>query len=225
MKIVFVLVNPAVPENIGFSLRALNTMGFDTLRIVGDVDLTSSAIRKTAYGSHHLFDNVESFSSLEEAISDVDVSIGTTAKKRTTRNDVIESSTLKSHLISKEIGSVAVVFGSEENGLSTEEINSCHLVSTIPLATTYPSLNLAQSVLVYAYELSQLELTKEEGQGKEVEFKTMVEETEQLLSRIGIDRSPVLKQRIKDRLSLVSETDAKLILSVINKLNVNLKDD
>ena len=131
MKVVFVLVNPAVPENIGFSLRALNTMGFENLRIVGDVDLTTSAIRKTAYGSHHLFERVETFQSLEEAIADVDVSIGTTAKKRTARNDVIDSSGLQSHLVSKEIGSVAIVFGSEENGLSTEEINSCHLVFKI----------------------------------------------------------------------------------------------
>lgn len=54
------------------------------------------------------------------------------------------------------INNLAIVFGREESGLRNDELKLCDIVTSVPMKTSYPSLNLAQSVMVYAYILSQL---------------------------------------------------------------------
>ena len=226
MEIILILVEPAVPENIGFSLRAMKTMGFGKLRIVGPVDLEADGLRKTAYGSHDLLDQIEQFEDLASALQDIDLSVGTTSKQRTIRKDVIEAKDLKGFIESKgdTIGRVAIVFGSEENGLSKEDINKCNAVSTISLATDYPSLNLAQSVLIYAYELSGSNDKSRNDQDSGL-YKVMLEQSEELIDWLELDSNPVLLRRLKDRLALASETDIHLLMSVIKKLRRKMKDD
>lgn len=149
------MVNPARGENVGFAARALKTMGFSSLRIVGEPLQHSKEARKTGYGSHDLLDNVKNYPTLEASLADVELTIGTTAKQRIKRYDYHLPEQI-GEIVSKKqeiVQEVALVFGSEENGLSKEELDQCDLVSTIPLATTYPSLNLAQSMLIYAWAL------------------------------------------------------------------------
>jgi len=223
LQFTFILNEPAVPENIGFSVRALKTMGFSAMRIVNGANHTSKQTRKTAYGSHDLLESVTTFNTLEEALDDMDIVIGTTSKKRTSRDEIILARELPDFIKSKgrSIRKVGVVFGSEESGLSKEQLALCDVVSTIPLATKYPSLNLAQSVLIYAWELSGLSTKKKspdiKGEDEALQKKFIVE-LDSLFHRLEINRAPAFHQKIRDRAQFLPEKDVKLVLSVLGKI-------
>ena len=219
----FVLTEPAVPENIGFSIRALKTMGFWEMRIVKGANHHSEQTRKTAYGSHDLLEAVTTYHTLEMALADMDLIIGTTSKRRSKRDEIIPIRELPGFISckGKSVERVGIVFGSEESGLSKEQLSLCDVVSTIPLATKYPSLNLAQSVLIFAWELSPLS-SKKMPPGKPVENKTLqktfAEELNNLLVRLGTSKSPAFHQKVKDRAQFLPEMDVKLVLSLLGKI-------
>ena len=218
VRIIFILVEAAVPENIGFAIRAIKTMGFAEMRLVNCCDHLSKGTRTTAYGSHDILKKCETFGSLEEALEDIDLSIGTTAKKRNSRHDLYAADALKVLLEKKEgsLNSVGIVFGSEEHGLTKELLDICDLVSNVPIATTYPSLNLAQAVLIYAYELSsviQLETlrpTRMETEQKAIKLRAL-----ELLGKLEVPQQHSLHQRLKDRLMSAGTEDIRLMLSLI----------
>lgn len=221
MTIHFVLSHPAVPENIGFATRAINTMGFGKLRLVNPCDHLSTQARKTAYGSHDILEKALVFDTLEEALADMDISIATTAKKRLVRHDYHSPAMLTQMIQSKkEVAThVALVFGSERNGLTKAEIGQCDLVSSIPLAAPHPSLNLAQSVLIYAWELSK-QLQENLPEETEVEKTSESEQTAlkqtavQLLHDLDVPRQPSLYHRLKDRLMTANAEDTRLLLAL-----------
>ena len=160
MKIVFILVEPAVPENVGAAARAFKTMGFNDLRLVNPCDYLSVDARKLAHASNDILENASVYNTLEEALHDIDFAFATSARDRWIKLDIIDSHEMPKFIEGKgdTISNVAVVFGREESGLTNHEINLCQRVTTIPLKTKYPSLNPAQSVMVYAYILSGINL-------------------------------------------------------------------
>jgi len=87
MDILFILVEPAVPENIGSAARAMKTMGFRQLRLVHPVDPLSDPARWLAHGATDILENAEIFSSLKNALHDIDLIIGTLAKPLSVRNE------------------------------------------------------------------------------------------------------------------------------------------
>lgn len=217
----FILVNPARGENVGFAARALKTLGFGALHIVGEKLQDSVPARKTGYGAHDLLDRVSNFSTLEQALTGMDLVIGTTSRLRIKRYDPHTPSQIN-QILNKKGGMlehVALVFGSEENGLSTEELDLCDLVSTIPLAADYPSLNLAQSVLIYAWELSRTEPTAN-AETENIRLQGLLKiEIKELLAWLEIDRKPLLEQRIMDRVLLLDSNDSELLMNVLARLN------
>ena len=82
MEIVFVLVEPAVPENIGASARALKTMGFDQLRLVNTQQHLEKQARILAHGSGDILAQAQAYDSLPAALADIDLAIATSAKPR-----------------------------------------------------------------------------------------------------------------------------------------------
>ncbi|MGE0087944.1 MAG: TrmH family RNA methyltransferase [Bacteroidales bacterium] len=78
----FILVEPAVSENIGAAARALKTMGFSSLRLVKPANHLADEARWLAHASNDILENAHVFPSLKEAVKDMDWIIGTTAKKR-----------------------------------------------------------------------------------------------------------------------------------------------
>ena len=215
-----VLVNPARPENIGFICRAMKTNGFDRLFIVGkEIDLFETNARKTAYAAHDVLEKVVWFDSMKEAAGRFDMLVGTTAKSRTVRKDTLNVDKVGELLTDKgdSISSAALVFGSEESGLSAADLAYCDVVSTIPLATSYPSLNLSQAVLIYLYEASKWRKPKGKT-GKKAEkgvYLKLKLELMNLLDEVNAKRNPVFYQRIVDRLALIKDADARLILTLI----------
>ncbi|RMG66353.1 MAG: RNA methyltransferase [Calditrichaeota bacterium] len=150
----FVLVEPQHPGNIGASVRALKTMGFDRLVLVNPAPFDVPEARWMAHASEDLFDQIKVVSTLAEAVSDKHFVVGTTQRTREFHLPYFTPKQLAERLIPMaKSHQVAIVFGREATGLTNEELAHCHAISTIPAATSHPSLNLSQAVMVYAYEL------------------------------------------------------------------------
>ncbi|MBK7175466.1 MAG: tRNA/rRNA methyltransferase [Bacteroidales bacterium] len=228
MQIIFILVNPAVPANVGAAARAMKTMGFSELRLVNPCDHLSKEARMLAHASNEVLENAKVFSSLKEALTDIDFVIGTTARRRTIRNRFVLLSDIPGLISSKgkSVSQTAVVFGSEESGLSNEDANQCDILSTISMATKYPSLNLSQAVMVYAYELSVLagkKTRKAPGKPNEQSWNILKKKTEVLLDALEMPEGDLVRYKLLERMALLNEKDIYLLHSIAGKISSGLK--
>lgn len=152
----FVLVEPNHPGNVGAAARALKTMGFRNLILVNPCDHLSPEARWLAHASEDILENARVFSNLKEALVDVNFAVATTQRPRSYHFPFYTPRELGEKFIPlTQEHRVALVFGREASGLTNEEIRCCHAITTIPAAQTHPSLNLAQAVMLYSYELFQ----------------------------------------------------------------------
>lgn len=224
MQIHFILVEPAVPENVGAAARAIKTMGFTSLRLVNTKAHLDEKASWLAHASNEILDNAIEFPTLKEAIKDIDWVIGTSAKKRRVNEDYYPSHKLNDLIKAKanSIRNLAIVFGREESGLTNEDLKLCDIVTSVPMKTTYPSLNLAQSVMIYTYTLSMLSFDKKDMPGQktdQAELITLKNKTKNLLVAVGFKKDSAIYNRIMERLMILGETDVHLLLSVENKIN------
>ena len=213
MEITFILVEPAREENIGAAARAMKTMGFTSMRLVKPGEYLGERALATAHASNEILHDALVFKSLSEAIANVDFVIGSTAKHRNVREDYHLAGDLPKILTDKggSINTVAVVFGREESGLTNEELALCHLLTTIPMRSKYPSLNLGQAVMVYAYELSKVNFSyskRVERPVTEGEFSIVRKRLSQILSDINLDSG--IQTRVLERFSLLGKADISL---------------
>jgi tRNA/rRNA methyltransferase len=154
-QIAFVLCRPMQSGNIGSVARALKNMGFTDLRLVAPV--ASSRNRAATSMAVHGGDVLTAstiHSDLAAALADCTLTVGTTCRPGLYRSGVVSLRTAASELVSAAaVNRVAIVFGPEDHGLSNDELKACQRLVTIPTADDYRSLNLAQAVMLVAYEL------------------------------------------------------------------------
>jgi len=154
----FVLVEPAEPGNIGSAARAIKNMGFTRLELVNPCDHLTDEARWLASNSVDILERSVVHPSLAEALKDKAIAVGTTRRTGRTRGLIMPLKKCAAELASLAAENrIAIVFGREDRGLTNDEIRQCSYLTTIPSSTDQPSLNLAQAVLLVAYELSQLE--------------------------------------------------------------------
>ena len=223
MDISFILVEPKVPENLGSAARAIKTMGFTNLSLVNPCEFNEGKARWVAHGSNDILDDAKVFNTLPDAVKEYDLVIGTTARHRVTKSEYIEISQLRTFLEARrsEYNKIAIVFGKEESGLTNEQLDLCDVTSTIHMAVNFPSLNLAQAVMLYAFilnkNLNNEEINYVQGNNSR-SLGTLKDKMEKLLEGTDISRNKVLKGRIMERLALASVTDIKLLHSITNSL-------
>jgi tRNA/rRNA methyltransferase len=225
VDVIFVLVEPAVPENIGAASRALKTMGFTKLRLVNPENHKADKAKWLAHGSTDILESALVFQNLEEAILGVDFVIGTTAKNRSTKADYYSPEELKSLVFQKAdiISTIAIVFGREESGLTNEELRMCDVASSIPLHAPYPSINLAQSVMIYAYIFSSFTLKNsiKSPNTEEISdrlYSELKQSASYILTKLEIDKNINLYYRMLERLAATSADDARLLISFAKKI-------
>ena len=224
MEIVFILVEPAVPGNIGSVARAINTMGYSGLRLVNPGDHLDEEALKFAHGSTGILKSALVFNSFQAASEDVDFLIATTAKRRSAARDYYSCEELP-ELIEKKGAAVArtgLVFGREESGLPNDIIRECDAVSSIPMKSSYPSLNLSQAVMIYAYTLFSKGLDSQEIVSVTIPGEDGLGSLKVKLSRImaitGMDENQTLARRVRERIMAMGEDDIHLAHSFCNKL-------
>src|SRR5512136_1082748 len=164
-SIAIVLVRPKFPENIGSVARAMKNMGLGRLGVVnGCCPLLANAY-KLASGAEDILERAEEFLTLQEAISGMGCVVGTSSRGGKKRDPDLTPEALARKLIPlSQKNLIGLVFGSEKEGLTNEELSLCHLSARIPSMESFPSLNLAQAVMVVSYELFKeaMEVSKKE---------------------------------------------------------------
>jgi len=223
MEVFFVLVEPAVPENIGAAARSLKTMGFTNLRLVKPTNHLANKARWLAHGSNDILKSAQVYSSFDESISDIDFIIGTSAKRRSVKADYYSPEKANEIVAKKNetIQKIAIVFGREESGLTNEELRKCDIVSSIPLNDPYPSINLAQSVMIFAYVFSSLSIASSQIDDQKAEdyraYAELKSSAIEIFKEVGLDRNENLYHRMLERIASSSEDDIKLMLSFTKK--------
>ena len=151
-----VLVRTRNPLNIGAAARAMSNFGAFDLRVVTPYE---KAFREavSAVGAAPLLANAQEFESVEDAVRDCSLVVGTTAiGNRELQHDLVSLETGGKKIRTKLAGGrVAILFGSEKTGLSNGDLSHCHWLMRIPTRAEHRSMNLAQSVAIVVYELSR----------------------------------------------------------------------
>ncbi len=145
-----VLVEPMYPGNIGMVCRAMKNMAIENLRIVKGCDRFAPESLKFAVGAKDLLEKAKIFNSLNEAIADCELSVATTRRTGKYRQELVNSDKISKVVEGNK--KIAFVFGREDSGLTTEEISLCGIHATIA-TSEFGSLNLAQAVLIFCYEV------------------------------------------------------------------------
>lgn len=153
-RIRIILVSPSHPGNIGSAARAMKTMGLTRLYLVDPKVFPHSDATALAVGANDLLESASVCSSLDEALTGTLFSVAATARHRDLSHKIMTPREVADAFLGKtDEGDVAIVFGPERTGLTIEDATKCNVVSTIPCNPDYSSLNLAQAVQVFSYEL------------------------------------------------------------------------
>ena len=152
---VFVLVRPQMGENIGGAARAMLNFGLERMRVVGPRDgWPNPKAVAMASGAGRVLDNAGVFDDLDGALADCDFVLATTARGRELTKPVYTPEAAMG-LVRAMTGTgmkVAVLFGPERAGLENDDIIRANAIVTVPVNPDFFSLNLAQCVLLLAYE-------------------------------------------------------------------------
>jgi len=152
-RISVVLVGTQSPGNIGMVCRAMKNMGLADLRLVNPCRVDHPDAAMFAVSARDLLEGARIFSSLEEALSDCEFSVATTRRHGKYRNEISSPEQIVSKFAACAPQSrLALVFGREDSGLTTDEVALCRWQATIQTADEYGSLNLSQAVLIFCYE-------------------------------------------------------------------------
>ncbi len=156
-----ILVNTSHTGNIGSAARAMKTMGLSQLYLVDPVAPPDGKSSALAAGAGDVLANAKIVSTLEEAVADCGLVVGTSARSRTLSWPMLEPRECGEKLVSEVARyPVALVFGRENNGLTNEELQQCHFHVCIPANPEYSSLNLAAAVQTLCYEIRMAHLNE-----------------------------------------------------------------
>ncbi|MBJ6763086.1 rRNA methyltransferase [Myxococcaceae bacterium JPH2] len=153
LPIRFVLMRPRNAENLGAAARALKNCGLADWAWVTPEAEDLAPARRLAVHAEDLLEGVKRPDSLEAAVSDCVWVVGTSSRKVEGKRRMSPRAVGEELVARAAQGPVALVFGDERSGLTNAEVERCHDLSAVPTAPEQPSINLAQAVLLYAYEV------------------------------------------------------------------------
>ena len=158
-----VLVNTSDCRNIGSAARAMKTMGLSELILVDPIEMPNGQAQALAAGATDVLANAKVVPTLEDAIADCGLVVGTSARSRTLPWPMLDPRGCGEKLIEEANNfPVALVFGRESSGLTNDELQLCHFHVQIPANPEYSSLNLAMAVMTLSYEVRTSFLAAEE---------------------------------------------------------------
>ena len=186
-----VLVEPQTAENIGMTARALRNCGLSRLVLVRPVEFRTAAAYRPAMEAFPILEAAEVFDDLALSVGRSRMVIGTTRRAGQDRHPLITPAEMVQDVLPRAKGKeVSILFGTESDGLSREALDLCDILVAVPGHPDFPSFNLAQAVLLVAYEIFR---TSPEfvGQESQVELATVekreafYQQLEQVLLHIG----------------------------------------
>ncbi|WP_127143263.1 RNA methyltransferase [Pelagibacterium montanilacus] len=196
-----ILVEPQLGENIGAAARAMANFGLWDLRLVNPRDgWPNERAIAAASRADHVIERVQVFETLDAAVADLHVLFATTARNREMFKPVIgpDVAADRANAAIGQSQGVGILFGRERWGLTNDEVALADALVTLPVEAAFASLNIAQAVLVLAYEwrraaLADVPLPFEEDKGEPAtleDLSGMVEQLGEALDRANFFKSP-----------------------------------
>ena len=181
-NISFILVGTTHPGNIGAAARAMKNMGIHQMRLVSPKEFPHEKAFFRAKAATDVLEKAEVHKSLNDAISEAKLVIGTSARNRKVPWPIVSPREAAEEVVSfskTSEGKTAVIFGREDRGLTNEELGLCNLHVHIPSSDEYPSLNLSQAIQIIAYEI-RLKTLSHEGKLEKQEWDVPLAENAEI---------------------------------------------
>ncbi len=242
---VVILCEPQLGENIGMVARAMANFGLHDLRLINPRDgWPSEKARSASSRAHHVIDAARVFDSVEEAVADLKLVFATTARSRDIPKPVVGPDEAAGESVAQGVRGIlsGYMFGRERWGLNNDEVALANKIVTLPVDPTYASLNIAQAVLVCAYEWRRVatagalpfSLDDYEGEPASQEsIQRMFDHLESNLDARGFfrpaEKKPVTVQRLRNIFQKADLTDNEVrilrgVISCFEKYGVKGKD-
>ena len=228
MPLRIVLVEPREAGNVGAAARVMKNFGFDDLWIVGRHPNLHPLAGWWASGADDVVECAHFAPTLHHAVADAHITVATTsARERTTPVDLTPVEVAQKFA---SIGdqTLALVFGREDKGLTTEEVVQCQHTAVIPTDPNFPVMNLAQSVGVFCYELSTTSRAPAERElATAARIERLHERVQALLVEVGFLHGDN-PYRVYDELRAISARanldgrEATILLGIIRQIEWKL---
>jgi tRNA/rRNA methyltransferase len=226
-RIRIVLVRPREAQNVGAVARAMKNMGLGRLVVVDAPDLDEARAATLAVHAGDVLAARTHVAALPAALAGCGLVVGTSGRATAARDDETTPRTLASVMVAAAASNdVALVFGPEDHGLALEELKLCQRVLTIPTSDAYGSLNLAQAVLVCAYELWTAAAPVAEARGlaphERLELLwTKLEAGLAAVSFLHGDEAPAMMRRLRRILgrAALDDDDVQILLGVARQMS------
>ncbi|WP_169569060.1 RNA methyltransferase [Sneathiella limimaris] len=237
-----ILVEPQMGENIGAAARAMLNFGLTDMRLVSPRDgWPNEKAVAMASRADEVLEKARVFETVQDAIADLQHVYATTARPRDMIKHVVTpkaaATEIRGHKLSGE--GVGILFGKESWGLTSEDITYADTIITVPLNPDFSSINLAQAVLLVAYEWYQVadttpekRLINDERPATKEEMNFLFERIERELDARGyfdrmMNRKPVILKNMRNmfhRFGML-ETDIKAMQGIIKGLSRHKKEE
>lgn len=229
-----ILCEPQLGENIGAAARAMANFGLWDLRLVTPRDgWPNEKAVASASRADHVIERVRVFQSVEEAVADLSLVFATTARKREMAKDVLgpeeAAGRMRAHIGAGR--GAGLLFGRERWGLNNEEVALADAIVTLPVEPAFASLNIAQAVLVLAYEWRKAGVAALpfEGAARDSAPKEQLiglfEQLEAALDRSGFFRPPEKRPSMVNNLRAMlargafSEQEVRTLRGIVSSLD------
>ena len=232
-NITFILHKPQLSENIGACARALKNFNFKNLTVIDPKPIyPNDKILATSVGAKDIISQSKVFSSLEQAMNNIDILVSTSARFRNKNIKHISLSNLKEIDFRKNVG---FLFGSEASGLSNNEISYSNYTLQINTNPEFKSLNLSHSVIIIAQMLSSIFKNKTSQFSKSKKIKIASKQDIRLMIDLcikNLEKKNFFKPKEKKSIMLenlknmfykmeLSSKEIKILISIFSQINKN----
>ena len=153
-KFGFILIKPQLGENIGACARSMKNFGFSKLNIVSPkFSFPNHKAKVTSVGAYDIINKTKIFNNIEEAISEFDIVISLSARKRDINKKHITINDFLHLLEKRKSSKFGFMFGPENSGLSNKDLSYSNFILQIPTSKNFKSMNLSHSVTIICYEI------------------------------------------------------------------------
>ncbi|HJH31630.1 MAG TPA: RNA methyltransferase [Methanosarcinaceae archaeon] len=231
LNIKIVLVEPLYQGNVGSVTRVMKNFGFSDIVLVNPCKLEGEA-RAMSSHAHDVLESARITSSLAEAVENASIVIGTTGitglkHDEHTRMPYYTPRELKKKLTGMS-GTVAILFGREDQGFNNNELGSCDMILTIPTSDVYQIMNLSHAAGIVLYELSDIK-AGDKPLARGFDLRLLYEHMGELLEDIDYpvhkkDKTMLMFKRIFGRAELIPR-EVQTLRGVIRRIRRKIKGD
>ncbi|GAA4020234.1 RNA methyltransferase [Sphingomonas swuensis] len=227
---VIVLVNPQLGQNIGKAARAMLNFGLTELRLVAPRDgWPNPDAGPAASGADVVLEQARVFDTVAEAVADCGQVFASTVRKRDVVTPVVGPVEMASSIHASQ-GRSAILFGPERSGLATEDVVLASHIVTVPINPEFGSLNLAQAVILLAYEwsrgvtLKQPTLFEIEPPAPHAELEGLIGQLDEALDHAGYFHPPERKTATRHTIRTIltkpawSSREVKAVRGIVRAL-------